>query len=49
MSLDILHLHQADWRAAVGAGDFQRGVGYAEQGRSRLLDRHNLAIPSHTR
>ncbi|WPC04214.1 DEAD/DEAH box helicase [Pseudomonas benzenivorans] len=37
MSLDILHLHQADWRAAVGAGDFQRGVGYAEQGRSRLL------------
>jgi non-specific serine/threonine protein kinase len=37
MSLDILQLRQDDWRADFGAGDFQRGVGYAEQGRSRLL------------
>ncbi|TWC28394.1 non-specific serine/threonine protein kinase [Pseudomonas sp. SJZ079] len=37
MSLDILHLHQADWRAEFGSGDFTRGVGYAEQRRSTLL------------
>ncbi|MBS7725188.1 DEAD/DEAH box helicase [Pseudomonas lalucatii] len=37
MSLDILHLHQDSWRAGIGAGDFSRGRGYAEQGRSRLL------------
>ncbi|WP_439861079.1 DEAD/DEAH box helicase [Pseudomonas sp. MBLB4136] len=37
MSLDILHLHQDEWRAAVGDGDFTRGLGYARQGRSRLL------------
>ncbi|UTW09066.1 DEAD/DEAH box helicase [Pseudomonas benzenivorans] len=37
MSLDILQLHQEDWRAAIGEGDFARGRGYAEQGRSRLL------------
>ena len=37
MALDILHLRQEDWRAEFGAGDLQRGQGYAAQGRSRLL------------
>ncbi|MEX6501355.1 DEAD/DEAH box helicase [Pseudomonas zhanjiangensis] len=37
MSLDILHLHQQDWRGGFGAGDFSRGLGYAEQKRSKLL------------
>ena len=37
MALDVLHLRQADWRPAFRAGDFSRGLGYAEQGRSTLL------------
>jgi superfamily II DNA or RNA helicase len=37
MALDIQHLRQEDWRAEFGAGDLQRGQGYAAQGRSRLL------------
>ena len=37
MALELLHLRQADWRAEFGAGDFQRGEGYAKQGRSTLL------------
>ncbi|WP_296219338.1 SWIM zinc finger family protein, partial [Pseudomonas sp. UBA2684] len=37
MTLDILRLRQEHWRADFGAGDLQRGIGYAEQGRSTLL------------
>ncbi|MDM8347349.1 DEAD/DEAH box helicase [Pseudomonas sp. sp1636] len=37
MALDVLRLRQADWRPAFRAGDVQRGIGYAEQGRSTLL------------
>jgi non-specific serine/threonine protein kinase len=37
MALDVLHLRQADWRATFRAGDFSRGLDYAEKGRSTLL------------
>ncbi len=37
MALDIHRLRLEDWRAEFGVGDLQRGQGYAQQGRSRLL------------
>ncbi|MHA6494135.1 DEAD/DEAH box helicase [Pseudomonas borbori] len=37
MTLEILRLRQADWRAAFAEGALTRGQQYAEQGRSTLL------------
>ena len=37
MPLDIHQLRQEDWRSEFGAGDLRRGIGYAEEKRSKLL------------
>jgi len=37
MTLDLLQIREADWRAEFGSGDLSRGRGYAAEGRSRLL------------
>ncbi|MFI8479847.1 DEAD/DEAH box helicase [Pseudomonas sp. NPDC078700] len=38
MPLNILHLSQDNWRSTFDAGHFRRGLGYAEQARSTLLN-----------
>lgn len=44
MTLDILQLHQDDWRASIGGGNFDRGVRYAAEGRSQLLSLHQQTL-----
>ena len=44
MTLDILQLHQDDWRASITGGNFDRGVRYAAEGRSQLLSLHQQIL-----
>ena len=44
MTLDILQLHQDDWRPSITGGNFDRGVRYAAEGRSQLLSLHQQTL-----
>lgn len=49
MPLDILQLHQDDWRSEFGAGDLRRGIAYAQEQRSKLLSLRDNSLLANCR